>query len=127
MVSQGYTPKTNVDILKNLKDENVKQWSRANDSTGGIGNAGAIGGSAEQIGNTGAFLPITGGTITGALLFRPITRVIGSGQSIDILNGGIGTSRVIIAPGGSSELSWILGSLGAGHYLIIQGVETDCI
>lgn len=127
MVSQGYTPKTNVDILKNLKDENVKQWSRANDSTGGIGSAGSIGGSAEQIGNTGAFLPITGGVITGALLFRPITRVIGLGRSIDISNGGIGASRAIVAPGGSSELSWILGNQGPGHYLIIQGIETATI
>ena len=90
--------------------------------------SGVSGGSNSGV--TGStFLPISGGTMIGAIAFFPKLITISSG-AIDIgVTTDNFTSRVIITPesGSTDDLVTITGAKHSGQLLIIQGIQTDTI
>jgi len=84
--------------------------------------------AAPNVGQSGSYLPTSGGTMVGAIAFFPQLITLTASKAIDIAPAtGQYTSRVILSNSGGNQLETISNARHSGQILFIQGVQTESI
>lgn len=134
MVQKAQLSQGHIDIINKLQDDVRKLYSlyRSQYTPGqslqavGFGSGGGSGRDPGGAVSEGDFLPLSGGTMTGAIAFHPKLVSLTSSKRIDISKtGDTHSTRIILSNPSGFDLEAIDGATHAGQLLILQGVATE--